>query len=588
MGRGSRHWYQDTFISGMDEINWRRPGSVSLIENGYLSDSGTIIKRGGKTSLATLTAATGAQSAGALIEGVNGFALYSDATNDVYYAVDETDGTDVNLTTGLEWYNGSSWTTWTPTGFTMTDLSYASSKDEVFMNIGGEIYRWYGGEKQNYTTGTISGTSATSTITGSGTSWLSNVEAGMYFVVPQTSNPRVYRIESVDSDTSITLDRNLNNTHSGIDYNIMPIAPLTAEDSTLKGTGASANFLLCHTYGLAYHQSRVFFVDQSNTSRIRWSYTPSEAASTTDKSYQGPSRIDTAAYLDVGEGIGGDITGLVSMGNELIVIKQSAIYTVRGVFASDGTDLGATVEMVTDSVGVPQNPGFAWDITPLGLVISTYNGMYVYRPGQFSLFGNDRIKPENLRRKQVKFISSPVDRIIIMDDTDCYEYDLGRDAWLTQTFSNGLTVPIVMNNGQYCVSVEDGVGTLLRWDLDRTHSTNEADNGSNSQPLLRVVSQPVSVGASPALTGRPNVLYSVTNITTDASGTPTITASVNGTSSANTAGENDADTTTRHPIEGIDKGPRFKMTLQHGDGTCGYMDVSGMGMDFEVSNAVRP
>jgi len=588
LARGSRHWYQDTFISGMDEINWRRPGSVSLIENGYLSDSGTIIKRGGKTSLATLSVGASATASGAIIEGNNGYALYSDADNDIYYAIDETDGSDTNLTTGLEWWNGSSWTTWAPTGFTYSSLSYASSNDEVFMNIGGEIYRWYGGNKQAYSTGTMSVTGGSAAVTGSGTSWSSNVEAGMYLVVPQTSNPRVYRIDSVDSDTAITLDRNAANTHSGADYIIMPIAPLTTYETSLKGTGSQANFLQCGTNGLTYHQSRVFYVDPDNSSRIRYAHLYVEAANTNDSSYQGPSDVDTAAYIDVGEGIGGDTMALVSMGNELIVIKQSAIYAVRGGWDSNGVDLGATVEMITDSVGLLSNPGQAFDITPLGLVISTYNGCYVYKPGQFGLFGNDRIQSTNLKQKRVKFISSPVDRIIFHSGSSCYEYDLSRDVWLTQTFSNDLTAPIVMNNGQYCVSVEDGTGYLLRWDLDRTHSTNEADAGSNSQPLLRVDSQPISVGSSPVLSGRPNTLYSVTNITTDADGTPTITASVGGTSSPQTVGENDADTVTRHPIEGIAKGPRFTMTLQHGNGTCGYMDISGMGMDFEVANAVRP
>ena len=57
----------------------------------------------------------------------------------------------------------------------------------------------------SYTTGTITGTVDTRTITGSGTSWLTNVTAGDQLEVAVSSTTYKYQVRSVESDTSLTL-----------------------------------------------------------------------------------------------------------------------------------------------------------------------------------------------------------------------------------------------------------------------------------------------------------------------------------------------------------------------------------------------
>lgn len=56
-----------------------------------------------------------------------------------------------------------------------------------------------------YTTGTISGTVDTRTVTGSGTFWLSNVTAGDQLEVAVASTTYKYQVRSIESDTSLTL-----------------------------------------------------------------------------------------------------------------------------------------------------------------------------------------------------------------------------------------------------------------------------------------------------------------------------------------------------------------------------------------------
>lgn len=72
--------------------------------------------------------------------------------------------------------------------------------------------------RRSYTTGTLSGTLNTTTLTGVGTAWLSNVKEGDWVVINGDTN--VYYVYKVDSDTQITLYNNLVNTASGTTYAI--------------------------------------------------------------------------------------------------------------------------------------------------------------------------------------------------------------------------------------------------------------------------------------------------------------------------------------------------------------------------------
>jgi hypothetical protein len=64
--------------------------------------------------------------------------------------------------------------------------------------------RIYGGSLKgsSYSAGTMSRTQGSATVTGTGTSWLANVDPGMLFVAP---SGRVYPVKSVESNTSLTL-----------------------------------------------------------------------------------------------------------------------------------------------------------------------------------------------------------------------------------------------------------------------------------------------------------------------------------------------------------------------------------------------
>lgn len=82
----------------------------------------------------------------------------------------------------------------------------------------------YGGSRKTvaYSTGTVSVTAGSNVITGTGTSWLANVDPGMLFI--PTGGTKYNPVMSVDSNTQITLRNPISSTQAGLGYSLVPIA----------------------------------------------------------------------------------------------------------------------------------------------------------------------------------------------------------------------------------------------------------------------------------------------------------------------------------------------------------------------------
>jgi hypothetical protein len=85
----------------------------------------------------------------------------------------------------------------------------------------------FGGSKKtsNYSTGTVTLTQGSFTVTGSGTSWLANADAGMIFRRdPGAGTTRLVGVQSVESNTSLTLSTPWSgDNYSGVAYTLYPI-----------------------------------------------------------------------------------------------------------------------------------------------------------------------------------------------------------------------------------------------------------------------------------------------------------------------------------------------------------------------------
>jgi len=98
------------------------------------------------------------------------------------------------------------------------------TREDIFeYNATSKVFRFL---TPRYTTGTVNVTNGSTVVTGSGTSWSSNVKAGDYFGVGDDINSitKWYKIASVDSDTQITLKTAYEeSSQTGVNYVIRQI-----------------------------------------------------------------------------------------------------------------------------------------------------------------------------------------------------------------------------------------------------------------------------------------------------------------------------------------------------------------------------
>jgi len=71
-----------------------------------------------------------------------------------------------------------------------------------------------------YSTGTVTASSGQKTITGSGTTWRQNVWVGCFIALTGSGSTKYYQIDSIVSDTELTVTDNLTDAESGASYSI--------------------------------------------------------------------------------------------------------------------------------------------------------------------------------------------------------------------------------------------------------------------------------------------------------------------------------------------------------------------------------
>lgn len=162
------------------------PRGLFAVLNGLLNDDGSVYKRGGSESVSNAAL------------GVTGRYVW-----------------DGWLQPGRRtfWASGAAFGTLAADGKTpvvsggagyTVPLPARAIQDLLF--VGGGLI--YGGSRKaaDYSTGTVKVINGSSTVTGTGTAWLANVDAGMLFRLPGEN--RLYVVASVTSDTQLTIRDN--------------------------------------------------------------------------------------------------------------------------------------------------------------------------------------------------------------------------------------------------------------------------------------------------------------------------------------------------------------------------------------------
>lgn len=199
--------------------------------------------------------------------------------------------------------------------------STVSNGTLLVVDKSGFIQKYRGSTNSNYTTGTISVTNGSATVTGSGTSWntSTNAVAGEYIKLP---DGKWYRILSIASDTSLTIETSYQgSTQSGQNYTVSPWGEV---QGSINSSAAPASLVRPTPDFIETHQNRVFTLD-GNTLRY----------SVLDTSVDGENFNDwdtsnNAGAIIIPSGKNNDGTGIYSFNNVLFVFQRRAIWGLYG------------------------------------------------------------------------------------------------------------------------------------------------------------------------------------------------------------------------------------------------------------------
>lgn len=419
-----------------------------------------------------------------------------------------------------------------------------------------------------YTTGTVSTTAASSTITGAGTAWLTStpIAVGMYiWINDATVSQRAYRIVSINSATSITVDRPLPAAVAAKNYRVTWCTWWSVKAGTFGASPASAAITPINTFssinaGVATeHGGRVFVANtidyqsngRYNTSmpdRIRWCATANETEATLipttgSAEWGGAEYFHPNAYLDIDSGNGSDptkngILGLASFAGSLFVFKANAVYIVRGDVETDGRDVGASVDTILRGDGLVGISERAQPVvTPFGIVFAGFRGIYLVTPtgvtnltdkASMSAFYKDFVATAIPGSGSAGCtLSWTGERVVLQNKANTGKPNTlvwypQIDTWVTQTTSG--TRAIIRGAVQLTTSCPNECaitgGQIVLWgsDADWTSYTRAQ---RNETPLMKLTSHPVSLQG--AMNGRVRALLAKAKLVDDAAANPTLT-----------------------------------------------------------------
>lgn len=480
------------------------------------------------------------------------------------------------------------------TGATPTGAGYGGAEvdnmvphdDEIVVPFGLSAdapARWSGSTKASYRTGTVATTDGSKVVTGTGTTWSGNVEAGEYLWVTGHSGlkQRSFKIMRVLTNTTLEVDQAPNVSVSGQAYAINAAGRMSCQSGIFCDTsGAETNFPVAESF--AGYQGRIFCGSTREPdgtgykwwrSRLRWSALPHESAG----KFLGIDYWQPDAYIDVGASGSGEILALIATDSELLIFKSSSVYALRGDVASDGTYIGARTDLVSDGLTIATTENIA--SSRIGVIAAAYDDVYVYSGGRFASLTEGRVRSTYLEfvaatRTAGRRVSATSTRIIIQGydtsagNTRTLVYDLRQRTWSTQSCDLFNSI-IDEGAGNYAIETGIRVPTTAapvtaqeyNWSADYA-TTNKNDGWSAATtPRMSITTHPINVGLSPLATGRPKEVWLNGYITDAASDNPVLGVTLlqgrkgttTGTGSALTVGsvaEGTVDKTARLNVNG--------------------------------------
>lgn len=305
------------------------------IVNGLVDQSeGVIYRRGGGASKATNPASMVVQQLwdGQLSGGQRTVITGTGAANPAY-ALDATDAaySSIGTVTGID-------TTVRPTGH----------RGAVVWPVTNGFYAWAGSRKAVYSTGTVTVALGSATVSGAGTSWSANVDAGAFFIRGSFFGI----VASVESNTSLTLTEPWGGTSAaGAAYNTQPTYGATYSPF---GPSSGNMYVASVANRLVWMRGNILkFSDLT----WKWLFTESD-------------------YHAVPGGA--VITGAAPLRDDLVVFTTGGVYLLRNM-ALDLTDAAGNpqqaMSLISPEMKLWHNSGLAtWQNT---LIVPATDGVYL-------------------------------------------------------------------------------------------------------------------------------------------------------------------------------------------------------------------
>lgn len=183
------------------------------------------------------------------------------------------------------------------------------------------IQKYRGSTNANYTTGTITATNASATVTGSGTSWntVTNAAVGEYIQLP---DDKWYKITAIASDTSLTIERTYQgSTLAGETYTISPWGEVQGK---LNSSSAVSALVRPTPKFIENHSDRIWTLEDNT---LRFSVLDT---SVTEEHFNDWDTASNAGTIIVPAGLGDTGTGLYSLNGVLYVFQRNAIWGLYG------------------------------------------------------------------------------------------------------------------------------------------------------------------------------------------------------------------------------------------------------------------
>lgn len=278
--------------------------------NAILTDEGLIAKRGGSAYWSGSNAGNTLTRLSALYyPGISASRVTAWGTN--FYAFNGT--TPVDL------------------GALATPGRPASVGGMAVFPIGAGRLAYYGGsiKAAGYNTGTVTFTQGSAVVTGAGTSWSANADAGMVLFKP--SSGRVMVVKSVDSNTQLTLTAPYPSaTVAGSSYTLYPIL-----DSSLVSLPTDLPSLGGSTY-----------VAAAGAGFPRLIYTTGNRAYLSDRG--DPTRFDDEVYHELPSNV--VLTGAEGVGDSCLLLTTGGVWAIDGL-SFDAVDAFGNQQQTVRRVG---------------------------------------------------------------------------------------------------------------------------------------------------------------------------------------------------------------------------------------------